>query len=125
MAEKTYVCGYKHCLFNSKITASEAVSVGNRKYHKECALIRDKINEIRDLYIDNIDKNVAIVELVGVLNRIIFTKNVDIDYMLFAMNNVIKRKLRIKSPYTLYYVADNKQIFALWEKENAMKRSDT
>lgn len=121
MEEKQYVCGYKHCLINTKIPASEAITIGNRKYHKECAFIKEKINEMRDLYIDNIDKNVSIVELVSVLNRIIFTKNVDIDYMVFAMNNVVRRKLRIKSPYTLYYIADNKQIKAIFEKENKQK----
>jgi hypothetical protein len=124
MAEKTYVCGYKHCQIHEKIPASEAVNVGNRKYHKECSETREKINEIRDLYIDNIDKSVTIPELVGVINRIIFDKKFDVEYMLFAMKNVIRRKLRIKSPYTLYYVADNKQIIKLWEMEIKKKSGD-
>ena len=62
--------------------------------------------------------------MAGVINRIIFNKNTDVDYMLFAMNNVVKRKLKIKSPYTLYYIADNKQIQALWNKENNKKSGD-
>lgn len=124
MAEKTYVCGYKHCQIHEKIPASEAVTVGNRRYHKECVEMRDKINEIKDLYINNIDKNISYPELVGVINRIIFNKNTDINYMLFAMKNVIRRKIRIKSPYSLYYVADNKQIYKLWEKESKKKSGD-
>jgi len=125
MAEKQYVCGYKHCKIHNKIPASEAVIVGNRRYHIQCAETREKLNEMRDLYIDNIDKNVAIVELVSVLNQLIFTKNVNIDYMLFAMKNVVLRKLRIKSPYTLHYIAENKQIQTLWIKENKRKSGET
>lgn len=124
MAEKQYVCGYKHCKIHDKIPASEAVIVGNRRYHKQCASNREKMSEMKDLYIDNIDKNVAIVELVSVLNQIIFTKNVNIDYMLFAMKNITKRKLKIKSPYTLHYIANNKQIQNLWIKENNKKSGE-
>lgn len=116
MAEKTYVCGYNHCQKHEKIPASEAVIVGGRRYHRECADIRIKIIEIRNLYIENIDKNVNFPELAGVINRIIFEKQTDVNYMLFAMKNIIRRKLRIKSPYTLYYIAENKQIYEMWKK---------
>jgi hypothetical protein len=94
MTEKTYVCGYNHCQIHEKIPASEAVVVGNRKYHKECVEIRNKINEIKSLYIDSIDKNVLMQEIMGVLNKIIFDYGVNIDYMLFAMRHVINRKIK-------------------------------
>lgn len=116
MEEKQYVCGYKHCREDSKIPASEAVLIGNRRYHKRCASDKEKIIEIRDLYIENIDDKVPIAELVSVLNQLIFKKNVDIDYMLFAIKDVIRRKVRIKSPYSLHYVAKNKKIIAAWDR---------
>lgn len=118
MAEKTYVCGYKHCQIKEKVQASEAVIVGNRRYHKECSEIRDKICQITDLYIDYIDKKVLMQELLGVLNRIIFTNGIGLDYMIFAVQHIVDMKIKLKSPYALYYVAKNKRIITLWEKQN-------
>lgn len=117
MVEKTYVCGYSHCLHKGeKINKNDAVIVGNRRFHTDCADLHCKINKMKDLYYENIDDNVEFVTLMSVINNIIFNKRIDPDYMLFALNHVINRKIKIKSPYLLHYLPDNKIIISLWNK---------
>lgn len=122
MATKSYVCGYKHCQIHEKVLESNAVIVGKRRYHKECAELRNKINQLKELYLDNIDPNTPMVELLGVINRIIFTNHTDIDYMLYAVTDLIQRKVKIKSPYTLYYIADNKQKYSRWKQKQQQNK---
>jgi hypothetical protein len=122
MKEKVYVCGYTHCLhINEKVKEEDSVIIGNKHLHKECAEIKSKIDTLKDLYYDEIDKNVKFVELVGVLNNIVFKKGVSPDYMIFALKYSIDKRIRIKSPYSLHYLVTNKVITQLWKKESGVK----
>lgn len=118
MSEKTYVCGYKHCLHKGeKVKQEDAVIVGTRRYHADCAALHRKIELMKDLYYEKIDEKAEFVQLMSVLNNILFKKNIDPDYMLFALNYVISRKIRIKTPYSLHYLPENKIILNLYKKE--------
>lgn len=117
--EKLYVCGYKHCLLKGeKIKEEDAVMVGTRRFHSQCADVHKKIEQIKSLYFDEIDDKANFVEVVSVINNIIFKKNINPDYMIFALQYVIKKKIRVKSPYSLHYLPKNKIIVNLWTKEN-------
>lgn len=116
--ERLYVCGYTHCLHpNEKATESEMVLVGKKRFHKDCAEIREYIEEMKTLYFDNIDDKANYVEVISVLNNIIFKKGVDPRYMIFAIKYIIKKKARLKSPYSLHYLPTNKIIVNLYNKE--------
>jgi hypothetical protein len=117
MSEKTYVCGYRHCLHKGeKVKQEEAVTVGTRRYHADCAAIHRKIEQMKDLYYEKIDENAEFVQLTSVLNNIVFTKKINPDYMLFALNYIVKKKVKINSPYALHYLPKNKLIFKLWNE---------
>jgi hypothetical protein len=117
MSEKTYVCGYKHCLHKGeKVKQDEAVIVGMRRYHIDCAALHKKIEHMKDLYYERIDEKAEFIQLMSVLNNILFKKAVDPDYMLFALSHVIKMNIKIKSPYSLHYLPNNKTILNLWNK---------
>lgn len=108
MIEKTYVCGYNHCLTpNDKVLASESVMVGKRRYHKECAELHARIERIKRIYFDYIDSKSDYVQVVGVINNLIFTKGNSVDYVEFAMKYTLVYGNKIKSPYILHTIISN------------------
>lgn len=108
MAEKEYKCGYNHCLKpNEKVLANESVTVGKRRYHKECAELHTKIERIKRIYFDYIDDKSDYVQVVGVINNLIFTKKYDVDYVEFTMKYSAVYGRNIKSPYILHKIIDN------------------
>lgn len=119
---KTVKCEYKHCWHESReVLRDDATKINGRYYHSDCAMIRTEINEIKQLYCIEIDKNVSIPLLVMVLNNLVFTKGINTKYILFGLNYWIKyNKKLIKSPFTLYYLQDNKTILRLWDKNQKL-----
>jgi len=122
MKEKVYKCSFKHCQHEScEVLQGEAVLVGKRHMHKDCSEISENIANIRDLYYEKISNTVVIKQLVSVINNLVFKKNIDAGYILFALNHAIVAKIPIKSPYGLHYLVDNKRIKDLWNKKQAEK----
>jgi hypothetical protein len=117
MADKTYVCGYTHCLHKGeKVSEQDSVIVGKRRFHKDCAQMKEYIDEIKDLYFDYIDKDADYKVVLSVINNMIFKKGIDPEYFLFGLKKWVWKKVKIKSPYSLHYLATNKILLAEWEK---------
>ncbi len=123
MSVKEYKCGYKHCVCESiMIPASESVVVGKRRYHKECAEMHSKIERIKRIYFDYIDDKSDYVQVVGVINNLIFIKKYDVDYVEFVMKHVAIYSRNIKSPYILHtIIKKNELIKEKYNDENKRK----
>lgn len=105
---KTYKCGYRHCVKpDEKVLETEAVRVGRRYYHPECSKMADKIDVIKKIYFDYIDDKSNYVEVVGVINNLIFKKQYDVDFVEFLMKYTVVYGGKIKSPYILHVIAKN------------------
>lgn len=116
----TVICRYAHCKHeNKEIAKEDATKVGNRYMHPDCAITSENITNIRDLYFEKVSKTVVMKQLVSVINNIIFKKNIDPAYLLFALNYAIRNKIPIKSPYSLHYIIDYKNIKDSWTKKQA------
>lgn len=125
MAEKQYVCGYAHCLhYGQKIPQSEAVVVGSRKYHWDCAAHKQQMERIRNTYFnelnepveDEIEEKNKFKILGKVLNDLIYKDGLEIDYVEFCINDHVSYKRKFKSPLILRYIRDNKMMKRRWEK---------
>jgi hypothetical protein len=119
--EKYFKCGFKHCIHESDVSQDEAVKVGNRYLHKDCAVISDNLAQIRDTYYEKVSKTVVMKQLVNTINNIVFVKNIDSGYLLFAINQALATNIPIKSPYGLHYLVDNQRIKEAWNKKNAQE----
>lgn len=86
---------------------SEAVFVGKRRFHKECAELREQIERIKRIYFDHIDSNCDYVQVVGVINHLIFKKGYSADYIEFLMKYTSLFCNNVKSPYILHSIAEN------------------
>lgn len=108
MEERLYKCGYRHCLKpEEKIPLSECVAVGKKRYHKECAALHKQIEIIKRIYFDYIDNKADYVQVVGVINNLIFNQKYDADYVQFVMKYSAVYCHSIKSPYLLYTIIKN------------------
>lgn len=116
----TYKCAFPHCQHSScEIPRDEAVKVGARYMHKDCATVSEYMQKTVDLYYEQVSNTVVIKMLRSVLNNIIFKKKVDPKFLYFALDFAIKNKIPIKSPYSLHYLVDNSRIKDLWKKKAA------
>ena len=113
-------CSYTHCLHpNTLVGDDESVVINGKHYHWDCAQIKSDIQELRDMYIHHIDKNVKIPVLAKVLNDLVFKYNQPIEYLKFALKYYIDYKIKIKSPFTLLYLRTNKVMYKKYQKEVA------
>lgn len=123
MAEKSYVCGYKHCLHKGeKVLESEAIVVNKKRYHKDCLQISETIKLIKDTYIEKINDKENPVVILSVVNNLVFKKGVDADFLLFALEDIARRKVDVKSPYTMHYFDKNMILKEKWRTRNDADR---
>ena len=111
MADKVYKCAFKHCQHEPcEVSQGEAVKMGTRYMHKDCAEKSEYIQKTRDLYFEKISNTVVMKQLVSVLNNLVVKKNVDPKFLYFAVDFAVSNKIPIKSPYGLHYLIDNNRI---------------
>lgn len=105
---KEYKCKYVHCLNpDKKIPEKEVVMVGKQRFHKECAELRERVERIKKIYFDYVDDKADYVQVVGVLNNLIFKKKYDVDYVEFMLKYTVVYVRNIKSPYILHTIIKN------------------
>lgn len=122
MTAKPKTCSYKHCRCESKeIPIETEIAVSNRYYHPQCYKESENIKEIKKLYFDCISNTVVQGMLGKIINDIIYSKNVDSEFFLYAVKFAINNKIKINNPCGLHYLIDNKQIKDSWSKLKAEK----
>ena len=119
MEDKTYKCAYKQCKLGGKVNKSIAVKKGNRYYHRECLNELHNKEQIRKLFLEHINSTEVISLLNRTINNIIDVKKVPSDFLLFALQYVIKNKLPLNHATGLYYIINNKKIKKEYMKQKA------
>lgn len=114
MKEKSYKCGYKYCLHEGeKVPQSEAFRVGNKWMHWDCAMMHDKIKQIREAYFD-LDPDANFPAVAKVINDLIFKYRLDVDYVKFSVEHYVKTGQKIKSPFALMGLRRNSYMKKKW-----------
>lgn len=131
--EKFVQCRYPKCKFLHETTSlnkNEAVTGGKKNYyyHPDCYHTMKTVNEIRDLFLQKIDRTLIgkqVGMLVSTINNIVFTKNVDVDFLKFAIEYFIKNKPgALKHPAGLHYIVQDRDVVASWQKLQQQKIRD-
>lgn len=121
-AEKIYKCAFTNCIHESRdIPQDQAVKMSTRYMHKDCAEISRNTIKVRDLYYEKISNTVVVSQLMKVINNLVFSKNVNSEYLVFALTYAIKNSIPLRSPYGLYYLVDNQKIKGAWSKKQSEK----
>jgi hypothetical protein len=88
MADKEYVCAYKHCLHHGeKVKSSESVVLSNKHYHWDCAALKQEINDCVNSYMEYIEDKTQYPVATRIINTLVFKNNIPIDYI---RNNIEK-----------------------------------
>ena len=117
--DREYVCAYPHCLHHGeKVKASEVVVVGGKRYHWDCATTREQLGDLRKYYHENIDNEVNLAQLSKVLNTLIFSEGLEIEYIKFALEYYSKFGMKINSPFALTYLKKNNMMRRKWINNN-------
>lgn len=108
---RTYKCGYNHCLHpNEPVSAEDAVIIGKKRFHKDCALTKAMIDECKSIYYQYIDNQSDYVQTVGVINNLVFKKQIEAEYVRFTLMWLAIKGGQLKSPYQLHYAVNNNHI---------------
>ena len=127
MAEKkpTIVnCKYQNCCKiheTTELLKENAVQDGRYYFHPDCYHTMKTVNEIKDLFYRNINPLMTkkqIAMLVSTVYKIIFDKQVDVDFLKFALQFFIKEKPgKLHQPFGLYYIIQDRDVTNAWKRE--------
>lgn len=115
MADKEYVCAYNHCLHHGeKVKSSEAVMIGKKRYHWDCAATKQEIAECASAYMEITEDKTQYPVVMRIINTLVFKNQVPPEYIL---KQIKKSKLYYKSKpiHALYGL---RRLF--WEYEMKM-----
>ena len=127
---KTVHCRYPKCSQlheTTELPKDEAVQGGSKNsyYHPDCYHTLQTVNKIRDLFVLEVDSTLTgkqVGMLVSTINNIIFSKKVDVNFLEFALEYMIKNKPGVlKHPAGLHYIIQNRDIINAWNKEKEQK----
>ena len=123
-------CRYPKCKMiheTTELNKEDAVQGGskNNYYHPDCYHILQTVNQIRDLFCKEVNTMMTgpqIGQLVSIVNNMIFSKKIDVDYIKFALEYVIKHKPGVlKYPGGMTYIVQDRDIMNAWNKEQDRK----
>ena len=121
--EKSYKCWYKYCKLE-KVKDSEAIKIGNKRYHKNCYYDHEDIRKARELYVEHIQQDVVMTTLNSAINNIIVQKKVLPEFLLFTIEYIIRNKLPVNYPYGLYYKVADYRIKKAFEEQTIINNTN-
>jgi hypothetical protein len=117
-------CRATHCLHDSNILPiEEAVKSGTAYYHPDCLKAKELSNKVFALFVEQVNANVIHKVLWSVINTIVYERNIDPEYLLYGLKYYIYKKIPLNYPQGLYYVIQNREVQAGWNKIKAKDKS--
>lgn len=113
MADKEYVCAYPHCLHHGeKVLASEAVMISKKRYHWDCAAMKQEIKECVDLYMECIEDKTQCPIVIRIINNLVFKNKIPTEFILKSIG--LSKKYYSERPVQILYGLRK----MYWERDN-------
>lgn len=100
-------CRYKYCKLGGEVSKEEAIKDGRAYYHKECYQEKQNKKEIREIILDQIPTETSTL-VSSIILDIVNKKNIDSNYVLFALKESIRSGFKIYNAKGLYTIANSK-----------------
>lgn len=121
MARKTVKCRWKHCSHDSQdIPRDEAVKEGNNYYHADCLKEKHLVQKIKDTWAEKIDPNFDNMQLTVAINNLAFKHGMDLEYILFVVNEGADKKW-LRFPNGLYQAVKDDNLTKKWRQKKINK----
>lgn len=112
MAEKEYVCAYKHCLHHGeKVKSSESVVINKKHYHWDCAGMKQEIQDCVNSYMECIEDKTQFPIAMRAINTLVYKYKIPIDFI--EKNIRYSKKYYSDKPVQVLYGL--RRLF--WERE--------
>lgn len=108
---------------STELNKEDAVQGGSKNYyyHPDCFHTMKTINRVKDLFVKEINPALTAQQigmLMSTVNNIVFTKGIDVDMVLFALEYFIRYKPgALRYPAGLHYIVQDKDVIDAWQKE--------
>jgi len=131
MAKKTNTlvhCRYPKCKFlhgTTELVKDDAVQGDSKNsyYHQDCYHTMRTVNQIRDTFVKEVNSTLTgkqIGQLVSIVNNMIFSKHINVDYILFALQYFIRYKPgALKYPGGIAYIVQDRDVESAWKKQQS------
>lgn len=124
---KIVKCRFSHCSHESKeLNIEDAVKSGKSSYyHKDCYEVKENIAKIADTFLKRVNANTPYAVLIRTINNIVFDKQVDSNFLLFALEYHLAHNKPLRYPQGLHYVISNDETIKAYEvnkKQNFQKQ---
>lgn len=117
-------CRYPKCHLlhaSTELSKDEAIFYNNRYYHNNCLHTMLTVMKIKDLFIQRVDPTLTAKQigmLVSTVNNIVFSKHIDVDFVLFAVQWIVDNKPGVlKYPAGIHYIIQDNDVKDAWNKE--------
>ena len=112
------VCKYANCRHGGKVNINTEFFVKNKNtyYHEDCYKERTDLQTFRSLWVEHISSTVVYSQLNCTLNQLI-KKGVSSEYLLFALQYIIQKKLTLNHPAGIRYYLDYAEIKEAYNKK--------
>lgn len=125
-------CRYPKCKNlheTTELKKEDAVqSGGGHYYHHDCYHTMQTVNQIRDLFIKEINPAMTrqqIGILVSTINNMMFSKQINVDLIKFALEYFVQHKPgALHTPFGLHYIVQNKDVIMAWKKYQEKKSAE-
>ena len=114
-------CAWSHCRHNNIISENEQyVKKSSKYYHFACDCERENINKSIILFTENVNDQVVMSQLRGIINNLIFKQGFEAEYVVFAIKYAIEHpELKLMYPQGLHRICKDQNILNLWKKKQA------
>jgi len=123
-------CRYPKCRNlheTTELKKDDAVKGGSKNsyYHPDCWHTMQTVNKIRDTFVKEINPLLTgkqIGALVSMVNNMIFSKGINVDFIYFALQYFIKNKPgKLQHPAGIHYIVQDSDVVKAWDNEQTRK----
>lgn len=113
-------CRFAHCRHKTTEikNGDQYDKVGQMYYHSDCNQERIKLNNIVTLFLEQVNAQVSVPQLRGIVNKLCYDNGYGVDYVEFALQYAIDHpEFRLTYPPGLTRICQSLTIQAEWKKK--------
>ena len=112
-------CRFAHCRHKTTEIkdCDQYDKVGQMYYHSDCNQERIKLNNIVTTFLEQVNSQVSVVQLRGIINKLCYKDNLGVDYVEFALHYAIAHpEYRLTYPAGMTRICQSLTIQSEWKK---------